>query len=252
MRRYSPQLTAAAVVLVALSLPACDRTATAPEPSVPELGTGNGAPAGGHFNLNIIGVKLDKKEDFDANNASGIGHRIFVRLEHDDGGQNGQKFSDISKVNKILLTPDDTDPQTFAVLDANATDRDGALFQLPVDVATEYQVWARPLGKPGGWSELNTCAVDPDTDEVFCSTESSVFLRTKGKQNFENVSEELLTASIVVDPELNPDLAACLGVTEVSEIRVNLFDACLQDYFWDYDNHGLKLLQLRFYPVQQG
>lgn len=248
MRRYPLQLTATAAALL-LILAACEQGTTGPQQDVPHLGVGNGAPAGAHFNLNIIGVKLDKKEDFDANNENGIGHRIFVRLNHDDGSQNGKKFSDISKINKILLTPDDTDPQTFAVLDANATDSDGALFQLPVDVATEYQVWARPLGKPGGWSELNTCAVDPDTDEVFCSTQSSVFLRTKGKQSFENVSEELLTASIVVDPELNPDLAACLGVTEVSEVQVNLFDGCLQDYFWDYDNHGLKLLQLRFYPV---
>jgi hypothetical protein len=34
------------------------------------------------------------------------------------------------------------------------------------------------------------------------------------------------------------------GVTTVS-----LFDACLQGYFWQYDNNGLKLLQVRFYPI---
>ena len=28
-----------------------------------------------------------------------------------------------------------------------------------------------------------------------------------------------------------------------------LFDNALEDYFWSYDNNGLKLLQLRFYPV---
>ena len=31
--------------------------------------------------------------------------------------------------------------------------------------------------------------------------------------------------------------------------RLPLFDDRLQDYFWDYDNKGLKLVQLRFYPV---
>ena len=27
----------------------------------------------------------------------------------------------------------------------------------------------------------------------------------------------------------------------------SLFDPALQDYFWDYTNNGLKLMQLRFY-----
>jgi hypothetical protein len=29
---------------------------------------------------------------------------------------------------------------------------------------------------------------------------------------------------------------------------VSLFDPCLQDFLWQYDNNGLKLLQIRFYP----
>lgn len=31
--------------------------------------------------------------------------------------------------------------------------------------------------------------------------------------------------------------------------RIPLFDERLQGYFWEYDNNGLKLLQLRFYEV---
>jgi hypothetical protein len=30
---------------------------------------------------------------------------------------------------------------------------------------------------------------------------------------------------------------------------ISLFDLMLQDYFWQYDNKGLRLLQLRFYPL---
>ena len=34
-----------------------------------------------------------------------------------------------------------------------------------------------------------------------------------------------------------------------SESRtVSLFDPCLEGFFWQYDNTGLKLLQVRFYP----
>ena len=31
---------------------------------------------------------------------------------------------------------------------------------------------------------------------------------------------------------------------------INLFDPMLYQYFWDYDNNGLRLVQLRFYPAQ--
>ena len=31
--------------------------------------------------------------------------------------------------------------------------------------------------------------------------------------------------------------------------RVTLFDDRMKDYFWSYDNKGLKVLQLRFYPI---
>jgi len=31
--------------------------------------------------------------------------------------------------------------------------------------------------------------------------------------------------------------------------RVPLFDGGLTDFFWQYDNNGLKLAQLRFYEV---
>jgi hypothetical protein len=34
------------------------------------------------------------------------------------------------------------------------------------------------------------------------------------------------------------------------DVTVNVFNPCLQNYFWNYNNNGLKLLQLRFYPEQ--
>ena len=92
--------------------------------------TGNGAPNGAHYNLNLIGVG-DKSADMDGNN----GHRIFVKL---------------SGKTKILLIEGDS----FKVLDANGTDGDSAKFQLPNpdpdgDGKTVYSVFARALGKPG-------------------------------------------------------------------------------------------------------
>src|SRR5690349_18184500 len=60
--------------------------------------TGNGAPSGPHYDLNIIGVPKSKTADMTGDN----GHRIFVAL---------------SGNTKILLTAG-----PFEVLDANGTD----------------------------------------------------------------------------------------------------------------------------------
>src|SRR5437899_12434291 len=100
---------------------------------------------------------------------------------------------------------------------------------------TKYSVYARALGKPGGKSVLVTCATD-SLGTTFCSTDTAFFVRQKGKSSFTNVSKELL----YIYADINGD-----GVID----RVPLFDASLQDYYWSYDNTGLKIVQLRFYQI---
>jgi hypothetical protein len=63
-----------------------------------------------------------------------------------------------------------------------------------------------------------------------------VLVREKAKSSFTNVSRELLY--IYADIDGNGSLE-----------RYNLFNSTLTDYFWQYDNTGLKLAQLRFYQV---
>jgi hypothetical protein len=176
--------------------------------------TGNDAPSGAHFNLNIIGVPKNKSASITE------GGRIFVPLTGNS---------------KILLSEGD-----FAVLDANGTDGTAA-FQLPApdpdgDGSTSYSVFARALGKPGGSATVTTCATDAVTGEEICSAESLVAVRTSGRQKFENVSRELL----FIDADSDGD-----GVTE----RVSLFDDALDGFLWQVDNQGLRLLQLRLYEV---
>jgi hypothetical protein len=183
--------------------------------------TGNGAFSGPHYNLNIIGVPKDKSADMDGNS----GHRIFVKL---DGKS------------KILLC----EGEEFRVLDANGT-KGSAKFQLPNpdpdgDGVTVYSVWARALGKPGGSADMTTCAyvedeVDPTTLVEVCSVWVLELERKKGGSKFSNASELLY-----VYADLDGD-----GTFE----RYPLFDEELQGYFWDYENHGLKLAQFRFYEM---
>jgi hypothetical protein len=185
-------------------------------PPQPAFLTGSGAPSGSHFTLNMIGVPKGKKPDMTGNNGS----RMFIPL-------NGST--------KVLLS----EGADFQVLDANATDGSGS-FQLPNpdpenDGVTTYSVFARALGKPGGSSTTTTCAQDA-TGETFCSVFSLVSVRESGKSVFENVSRELLFLFADLDGD---------GTLE----RFNLFNDALQNFFWQIDNQGLRLLQLRFYEV---
>jgi hypothetical protein len=188
--------------------------------------TGNGAPSGAHYNLNLIGVSKDKTADMTGNN----GHRIFVKLW--------------GKAKIFLREGDD-----FQVLDANGTDGNGAAFQLPnpdpdYDGVTAYSVFARALGTPGGKSTTTTCfEADPDGDgtyEDYCSTLNMVLVRSTGKSKFENVSKELLYVYVDIDSD---------GNVERYPLFADVFSDTEENYFWDYDNQGLKLVQLRFYEI---
>ena len=228
---------------------------------------GNGLPdeaKGKHFNLNIIGVSNPKKADMDyAGSGNGGGGVIFVAL---DGH---------SKINLV-------EGADYAVLDKNAFDSDGALLQLPdlgldpyvvgdkggADTISDYSVFVRPLGKPGGWATITTCADLVDSDFAgllsgkfvkvlnkegyfggFASVEQvgmDITLRTNGKNGktqFTNVTAELLTIVFKVEVELAD------GSIIIDYIRVPIFDDIIQGEYWDYDNHNLKLLQVRFYPI---
>jgi len=216
---------------------------------------GNGAPRGNpDYQLNIIGTG-DKNPDMTGND----GHRIFVDL-------NGQ-----SRIS-LFEGP-------YAVLDANGTDG-WASFQLPApgldafivgdpgdaDVVSEYSVFVRPLGKPGGWATITTCADQLDStfggllsgsqirilnhiDDVtgaFCSIEqvgADILTRTKGKSTFSNVTAQLTT--LVFSVEIDTDGDGTVDQTFL--VRVPIFNAALENEYWLYDNHGLRLAQVRFY-----
>ena len=191
---------------------------------------GNGGPTGAHYNLNIIGVPKDKTAAMDGAN----GHVIFVKLWGN------------SKIN--LCDADACASGNFQVLDANGTDNDGASFALPspdpdADGTTDYSVFARALGQPGNSADMTTCATGAGDDGVFGTADDEIVCSeiiltldsTTRPNRFQNVSKWLLYVYADIDGD---------GVVE----RVPLFGDSLQDFYWNYDNSGLKLAQLRFYP----
>ena len=163
-------------------------------------------------------------------------------------------------------------PDDWGVIDANGTDSDGALLAVPDpcdddDSTTEciprYSVWARALA--GNKATITTCAdEDLDYDEykdTWCGDNGIELSPNKGRKA-QDVSDNLLFMTITVDDYIDdgygnnigdPELAACIDKGkaatdgEPDTYDVYLFDRCFQDYFWNYDNNGLKNLELRFY-----
>lgn len=223
---------------------------------------GNDALSGAHYNLNIIGVKEKTMNDIASGNV------IFVNL-----------FG----VSNINLQEGD-----YAVLDKNGTDENGALFQLPApgiepyvtelpygfDTTTDYSVYARPLGKPLTGATITTMADLSTIGDAIIGIKDSrlwdninsnydvtsiawgdfvpnpvTFERLKGKSTFQNVTAQLLTVVyevyVTYDADDDPLTA---DVVQMFHVRIPIFNEMLVGEYWKYDNSGLKLLQVRFYP----
>ncbi|MGD8432392.1 MAG: hypothetical protein PVG23_07460 [Nitrosopumilaceae archaeon] len=226
--------------------------------SNPMAYAGNGANDQGKqiYHLNLIGVKKGDK-DF-TNDDSNNGHRIFVP-------ENGKT--------KIYLKEG-----PFEVIDFDGVN-DDALFQLPKpnlactsfdggenytstcdDSIPSYFVYYRALGQPDGSRMLvQTCYdetalnidlnSDGDALDQVCSDESIEMGTSdngprKGGAKFQNVTKELLT--ICYD-----DLIKDGNLDGQCDIRTDIFDASNEGYYWDLDNNGRKLVQLKFIEVTQ-
>jgi hypothetical protein len=279
-----PRCAAAFALAGAVALGACGDGPTTP--ATPSSLLGNGFPEGGHdYSLHIIGVPKDKSATMDNNN----GRRIFVQLQSDNtvtdpGGKNngglkggGNDQNHIYLCNSSTGENDVNDARCdtwrathagdFGVIDANATDGDGAIFGLPDpcagDVSTDgctptYGIWARAL-TGGGSAIITTCADETGTgfdgtDSVWCGSNGITLSRQTARKAIE-VTSSLLYMTISVNDATDPQLAACIDpdgdATDglADQYNVYLFDRCFENYFWNYDNNGLKNLELRFYAA---
>ena len=132
-----------------------------------------------------------------------------------------------------------TEGDDFAVLDKDGTDGSATLQLMDPYPGTTtdaaYRIFVRALGKPGGFMGMTTGFTDENGIDWY-SIESVNLTRTKGAEKFTDKTLELTT--IYVD--MTDD-----GID--NPVRMSLFDNALYSYFWDYDNSGLKLLQMRIY-----
>jgi hypothetical protein len=184
-------------------------------------GNGNGLPTGPHYNLNIIGAPKEKTGDGFTNPDR---HTIMVQLT--------------GKTNIYMTQADEGD---FAVIDGDGTDG-RAEFELAPGY---YEVYAVALGKPNKHVIITPEAEFDDQlgEEVFAL--GSIDLSHNKKPSWERVTG-LFLVTVTIDVDGDP---ATTG-DQTTYTNKWIFDIPeLLEYYWDYDNNGCKLVQVRFYKV---
>jgi hypothetical protein len=204
----------------------------------------NPCPGEKAYQVNIIGVPKGKNPDMTNNN----GHRIFVPL---------------TGSTRIFMTGDTSTADglqcgdAFRVTDANATDGSGTLVVPCENVNAEstdpgvcFDVFITALGTPGGHADVdvvctfNDAVADADIDEGTCATGNIDFDLTRGKgQPVRKDITNFLRASGCFDADLSGTCDA--GEKTFNNIWIFNLEALI-DYYWQYDNQGLRLSQVRF------
>ena len=206
----------------------------------------NPCPGDKEYQVNIIGVPKTKN----ANLTGGEGHRIFVPL-------NG--------VTKIYMTGDTSTAaglqcgNSFHVTDANGTDGSATLVVPCENVNAEsedtglcFDVWATPLGTPGGSAEVDVVCTFDETVVAELS-EGSCEDVPLGSFDFDLVRnngqpvQKDITNFMRADGCFDTDGSGTCDSGERTFNNVWIFNLeALQEYFWEYDNNGLRVAMVRF------
>ena len=97
----------------------------------------------------------------------------------------------------------------------------------------------RALGKPGGEVTITPEATfDGTTSDLYFYLGSITIERKRGKPKTENITKLFYVDVTITDAAGNVTTYTNTWVFDIDE---------LLEYLWNYDNKGLKLLQVRFY-----
>ena len=228
--------------------------------TAPRDGDGN-VVSGWHWNLNIICVPDSNRGGINTNQGGTLFVPCYDRVE----------------INYVL-----SGDGKFHILDGNALDDGEATIAVPYEYCDDYtnggcsdllsyDVYAVGLGKPGGSANVDAeCTFDSsgspggfvilDKDGNVVGCDGTLLLggfeisRTNGNSNKPKSVDitKVFRASGCFDGYSDTDVDGCDG----GDLRfrdVWIFNIEeLLSYWWEYDNHNLKLMQIRFYPTVSG
>jgi hypothetical protein len=245
--------------------------------------------SGQHYNLNIIGVKNPKKTNMDDNSGHVIFVDLEgkSKIELVESGTDDAPGTEPDEFKVLDKNATDRSPGVLALPDPGldpyiVPDEEGEeIWPEGADTVTNYSIFARALGSPQGnpYAKITTCATvlesdlaewlgkddveilndladDPDQFGGVCSIESTgMLMREKGQSIFTNQTAALLTIVLKVevyewqDVDEDPETPDELVLVDTIYVRIPIFNDMLEGEYWEYDNNGLKLLQLRIYRV---
>ncbi|WP_076004865.1 hypothetical protein [Dehalogenimonas formicexedens] len=209
---------------------------------------------GAHFNLNLIGKAKTMPGDY--NNPDR--HTMFVPTDTSDFSFNLNTPNNLDQETMAGVKINMTQGSEFAVLDGNATDGEGS-FQLgPGKYRVYIAVKAKMPKTPGnvqidGWVEaydnlgqlwyyINVGTVTVSKNKTWTDASTLFYVNTT-----EDTFDFLTGSEANYEPGLGMwvfDYMAGLDAWVTDDY--NLSDLA---YFWQFQNDGAKLIQVRFYPV---
>jgi len=228
-------------------------------PTLGEKGNGNGNNGlkpgtdfnGPHYNLNLIGKKAEWPGGGNNNNDNFNNpdrHTIFVP-EDTEGfsiyvGKDEEGEDIYVPGIKIWMSQGDE----FAVLDGNAFDDGEASFQL---ARGEYEVYIVAKAKPNGYTDITGWVYCTDTNEYYFKISDKLRV-TKSKKWKDAADLFYVDEGEDIFADLWPE-----GYEPTYPVWVFTYLQMLKAadgmdmdealYFWQYDNHGNKLVKVRFY-----
>jgi len=205
---------------------------------------GNGLPSGEHFNLNLIGKKADWNGGGGYDNPDR--HTMFVPVDTTGwtiptpGDDSTTNVGDLDGI-KISMTQG----ADWAVIDGNAFDDGECAFQLAPGT---YHVYIVAKAKPGGYTDVTGWVYAEDEYGAAYYYDIGDIRVTKSKKWKD------ATGLFYVSP-WEDYFGIVTGDTWVftylDMLKAYDFgdDPDITDaaYFWQYDNHGNKLVKVRFY-----
>jgi len=198
--------------------------------------------SGPHYNLNLIGKKIDWNDHENFSNPDR--HTMFVPLS-----TNGEEitFAGFDPLPGIKISM--TQGSEFAVIDGTWFDDGECAFQLGPG---KYNVYIVAKGKPGGEADITGWVyADATTDYLFPIGTVNVSRSKKWKDITdifyvdEGEDSSIDWEGLFITPPEYP-----MWVFDYLDFLNTYLPGCeYAEYFWQLVNNNIRLIQVRFYPI---
>jgi hypothetical protein len=229
-------------------------------------GHGNNGLYGPHWQFNLIGhpkgisgddgngraimvplgvKKINKNSNF---TCTLNGDEQFGYVE-DAPGDNAMVDSYVLKGVKLVF--EKTSELEFDIIDRDATDGEARILVPETtgqDVVDGVDVFIRILGKPYACMQIDGVAYDQDqaTSGVWYYSGHVTLNRKPGKSAFENIND--LFDVYYCDSWVWDDMVQDWVCTDDDIEEISVFSNVFEQYFWDIQNYGTRIVQVRLYP----